>query len=164
MPLFGLAAEVRIELMMPAKRRHHRGQHEQADLGAVDVDAAGARRAGVAAGRLDPVAGLGLRQDVAEDDRGGDEPEQRHVDAERADVEIADQHLGEPVAAGAPGALRKAVGDEQRGAAHHQQHAERHQEGRDLQPGDEQPLTRPISAATTQRDEEADLQRGRAGC
>ena len=91
MPLLGLAAEVRIELMMPAKRRHDGRQHEQADLGAVDVDAARPRRAGIAAGRLDPVAELGLRQHVAEDERGGDEPEQRHVDAERADIEVADQ-------------------------------------------------------------------------
>src|SRR5687767_5339918 len=82
------------------KGRHHSGQHEQKDLGALDIDAPGARGIRVAAGRLDPVAEPGLGQNVAEDDHHDDEPEQRHVDAERSDVKVTDQQLGKPMVAG----------------------------------------------------------------
>ena len=149
--------------MMPAKADSDRGEDEQNDLGAVDIDAAGARRVGIAARRLDPVAELGLRQRVAEHDRDKDEPEQRHVDAERADVEIADQHLRQPVVAGIPGALRKAVGDEQRRAARDQKHAERHQEGWDLQPRDEQAVHPADESGDQQSDDERKFERQRAG-
>ena len=60
-------------------------------LVALDRHAARPRRRRVAAGGLDPVAGLGAVQHVAEDQRGGDEPEERDVDAERPDAEVADE-------------------------------------------------------------------------
>ena len=117
------------------------------------------RRAGVAAGGLDPVAELGLGQDVAEDHRGGDEPEQRHVDAERPDIEVGNQDIRQPLIAGVPGPLREAIGDEQRGAADHQKHAERDEEGGDFQARHEQPVHQPDEGGDHHGDEEADEQR-----
>ena len=159
MPLLGLAAEVRIELMMPAKADIVAERMNSDDFGPVDVDAARARGLGIAAGRLDPVAEFGLRQDIAEDDRRGDEPEQRHVDAERPDVEVADKESGEPLVAGAPGALREAVGDEQRGAAHDEEHAERDEEGWNFQPRDEQAVDQADQRRDDEGDDEGDVQR-----
>ena len=77
-------------------------------------------------------------------------------------IEIADQRLREPVAAGAPGALREAVGDEQRGAAHDQQHAERDEERGNLEPGDEPAVDEADQRGDQHRDREGGVERRRA--
>ena len=79
-------------------------------------------------------------------------------------IEVADQELGQPLALGAPGPLRKSVGDEERGAAHHEQHAERDQERRDFQPRDEEAVDAADQRGDDECDDERDLQRRDAGC
>ena len=68
------------------------------------------------------------------------------------------------LASGVPGPLREAVGDEERGAAHHQQHAERDEEGGDFQPRDEPAVDEADQGGDDEGDEEGDLQRGRRRC
>ena len=146
----------------PGEGRHHRGQDEQRHLDPVDVDAARPRGDRIAAGRLDPVAVFRLRQHVAENDRRGGEPEERGVDPERPDIEIADQEVGEPLPAGAPGALGKAVSDEQRRPAHDEQHAEGDEEGGDLEPRDEEAVDEADQRRDDKADREGDGERGQA--
>ena len=107
MPLLGLAAEVRIDEIIPAN----------AAITAVSTKSATLVRPTLtprarAAWALPPEAWIQLPalvavQDVAEDQRRGDEPEERGIDAERADVEVADQDRGE---ADAPRRSRSAAG------------------------------------------------------
>jgi hypothetical protein len=113
--------------------------------------------------KADSMADLGPGQDVAEDHRGDDEPEKRHVDTERSDIEVADQKLRQPVFAGVPCALREAVGDEQRGAARDEQHAQRDEEGRDLEPRHEPAVDVADEGGHRERDEEGHFQRQRSG-
>ena len=148
--------------MISAKADIVGGQDEQRDLDRGDVDAARLGRHRIAAGRLDPVAVFRLREDVAENDRRRDEPEQRRIDPERADVEIADQEIGDPLPACAPRALGKAVGDEEGGSAHDEQHAEGDEERRDLELRDEQPVDEPDQRGDEEADEEGDAERGPA--
>ena len=75
------------------------------------------------------------------------------------DVEVADQDVGDPLVAGAPGALREAVCNVKRRAADDEQHAERDQEGRDLEPRHEQAVDQPDQRRADDGDEEADLER-----
>ena len=127
-------------------------------MNSIDVDAARPRRHGVAAGRLDPVAVFRLRQHVAEHDRSRREPEERGVDPERADIEIADQDIRQPLSAGAPGALREAIGDEQGRAANDQQHAECDEERRDLEPRHEQAVDEADQGGHDKADDECEAE------
>ena len=70
--------------------------------------------------------------------------------------------LGQPLAARAPGSLRKAVRDEQGRAAHDQQHAERHQERRNLETRHELAVDKADQGRRRQCHHEGDRKRGHA--
>ena len=78
---------------------------------------------GVTARCLNPVSYSGSCQHITEQYCGGDKPQQRHVNAQAGNVEVP---------------LRESAGDEEGGAPHNQQHAERNQKRGDLQLSDEQ--------------------------
>jgi len=59
-------------------------------------------------------------------DSGEDEPNQAHINAQAADIKIADKHFGQPLIIGVPYPLRKAAGQPKGAAANDKQHAKRY--------------------------------------